>query len=528
MSCYNIHVRVGNCIWKVLTSHDRKEKMMKECWTGIHTIFVKTKKCCLLSVITLLIFLQCFPCFAEAKIDSRDSIQVEMRSLYKNGKEYASVIAKDSSGKTIWSYFPEAKPASQPSNFYDLGIHNNLFYFGDAGVLKAFDKYSGKIIWENSDAPVSIVKNAYDFDEKGTLYISGYFGPDLCVISKDGITEKVINSIAQYYKWPYAVEYLGDKKVKITYENMYLDYDYSNNGYSVEYSISAAEILKSDPEIIVLNNLQGPTRKENGSYTWQTVSFGSYPQAEVIPNDSSRLLNSIYLQDGDYIIDADLYARLQSGDAWNNNEKVIDGVRYKRATSDMALNNNYPWNDDYHYFMYEPIIWRVLSAENSEAVLLADKVLDNKRVNDDESNIWAHSDLRYWLNTDFYMAAFSSEEQKYIIPSTNYTDGYGDTSDNVYLLSTQEALNSKYGFETSSESKDKGKRSRSTTFAKAMGCQCLNKDGYVGNASWWLRSPGTAANKVLGVYPYGNLYPNGYTVNTDGDGIRPVIKILYK
>ena len=160
----------------------------------------------------------------------------------------------------------------------------------------------------------------------------------------------------------------------------------------------------------------------------------------------------------------------------------------------------YNWNNDYntyHYFKYEPIKWRVLSVDGTDALLLADVALDDQRYNLNYKSVtWATSSIRSWLNgygvsanepqkdyshKNFLNAAFSSEE-KNAIKITNVindnnisygTAGGNTTSDKVFLLSESEVYHTdtaaKYGFTQNDYIYDEARRSRCSTYAHAMG-----------------------------------------------------------
>ena len=114
--------------------------------------------------------------------------------------------------------------------------------------------------------------------------------------------------------------------------------------------------------------------------TWDSVYFGSYPQAEVVDTEKSKNyteIDSIYRKDGDLIVDDDLYTALLTApsDDWDaNGEITLHGSRYRRIRQEDAVNDNadYKWPDSitYHYFKYEPIRWRVLSTDGNMAMLL--------------------------------------------------------------------------------------------------------------------------------------------------------------
>lgn len=132
----------------------------------------------------------------------------------------------------------------------------------------------------------------------------------------------------------------------------------------------------------------------------------------------------------------------------------------------------------------EPIKWRVLSVDGSNAFLMSDNVLDEQRYAEiredgDTSCTWETSALRTWLNQDFYQNAFSQEEQAAILTSKvvnednadTGTDGGNDTEDKIYVLSVNEVCKAEYGFDTDPDKESK------TRFAGEYG------------DDWWLRTP---------------------------------------
>lgn len=221
----------------------------------------------------------------------------------------------------------------------------------------------------------------------------------------------------------------------------------------------------------------------------------------------------------------------------------------------------YNWNNDYntyHYFKYEPIKWRVLSVDGTDALLLADVALDDQRYNLNYKSVtWATSSIRSWLNgygasanepqTDyshknFLNAAFSSEE-KNAIKITNVindnnisygTAGGNTTSDKVFLLSESEVYHTdtaeKYGFTKTNSIYDEARRSRCSTYAHAMGIFRYNSKSesykkYNGNINWWLRSPGSIRYSAAGVNGHGRVYGGGDDVDRSGDGVRPALHL---
>ena len=102
----------------------------------------------------------------------------------------------------------------------------------------------------------------------------------------------------------------------------------------------------------------------------------------------------------------------------------------------------------------QPIKWRVLSIENNTAFLLADRSLASRPNIDEEKGetSWENSEVRKWLNNDFYNDAFSEKEKQGVVlktlDNTEDTEGYqsgNSTQDKVALLSLRELAVERYG-----------------------------------------------------------------------------------
>lgn len=190
----------------------------------------------------------------------------------------------------------------------------------------------------------------------------------------------------------------------------------------------------------------------------------------------------------------------------------------------------------------DPIKWRILSVTGNYAFLLADKNIDVRPYNIEDTDItWKGCTLRSWLNgygsseneygqsyvyDNFIDNAFSDKE-KMVIKDTvvinednpDYgTKGGYITLDKVYLLSAAEAANSKYGFNPNLEIESATRIASNTEYvsehdemfsAGSMDC-------------WWLRSPGYSASSAVfvSVTGYGDM---GTDVGSECYAIRPVM-----
>ena len=138
----------------------------------------------------------------------------------------------------------------------------------------------------------------------------------------------------------------------------------------------------------------------------------------------------------------------------------------------------------------QPIEWQVLAKEGNKILIISKYGLDAKRF-DDNSNDWASSEIRYWLNDKFYNKAFTEKEKK-SINSSNLSDV--GTSDKVFLLSKEEA--EKYFVN------DNARRCKATEYSVKNGA-CKNDEGY---GYWWLRSPyPNCSNIVFNVSNVGDV-----------------------
>ena len=219
---------------------------------------------------------------------------------------------------------------------------------------------------------------------------------------------------------------------------------------------------------------------DGDNLTWDCIDFGSYYQSVYTPKQPPQ--NPV---NGTEYTDSD------------NTKMIYQGGKY---------------------YKMEPIKWRILSLDGSNAFLIADQIIDSRRFNDENchSVTWEDSSLRQWLNGEFYTTAFTDDEQNSIIRTE---------SDSLYLLSTEDAVNKDYGFSIHFDNSSLTRHAKNTDYAKAMGAWTNDSDEYTGNGWWWLSSPGSMSYDVTYVASEGCADLTGYIAVNDGGGIRPVMHI---
>ena len=163
-----------------------------------------------------------------------------------------------------------------------------------------------------------------------------------------------------------------------------------------------------------------------------------------------------------------------------------------------------------------------MKKEGNQVLLLSKYVLDAKPYNKEwEDVIWETSDIRQWLNNEFYTTAFNKAEKAKIQTSliknednSKYgTSGGNDTEDKVFLLSEKEA--------ETLFSDEEERIAKATEYAEKSGVYVKKEKG----AWWWLRSPGRNSGSAAEVIIFGWVHGYGDSVYNFDDGVRPALHL---
>ena len=260
------------------------------------------------------------------------------------------------------------------------------------------------------------------------------------------------------------------------------------------------------------------------------IYFGEYPQTIKASNVS--ITSNTPDADGYYLgSDGERYAKVVAGSSgykFSDNSSIIDGNTY--------------------YFKVEPIRWRILSESNGNAFILCDSIIANRDYHHtilsttiDGQTVYAnnykYSDIRAWLNDEFYNTAFGDLQQALIqtteVDNSVYSTGNSSNSyacentfDKVFLLSYREVTNSAYGFESSS-TYDTARQMLTSDFSRATGVYMSTDSSYYGNGWWWwLRSPYYYdSGYARFVNYYGIAGDSSLTVGSDLSGVVPALNL---
>lgn len=263
--------------------------------------------------------------------------------------------------------------------------------------------------------------------------------------------------------------------------------------------------------------------------TKKILTYGYYPQTHVNDEKIINVLNTLKpsSKNGWYLYEEKYYAKEVAN--------TFHGSKYYFDDKTEIINGNEYW------FEVEPIKWNILSNSNNEYFVLSSKLLDvhnyykdcDIREGDIFPNNYEFSDIRKFLNSEFYNLAFTFGDahiKESLVDNSSLTTDTtenkycsNNTNDKIFLPSYKDYLNSDFGFETSSETISASREAILSDYARTKGAWCnIENDKYTG--SYWTRSPSAEFSyAAMNVNSAG--YLSSYAVDGDTHAIRPSLKI---
>lgn len=261
----------------------------------------------------------------------------------------------------------------------------------------------------------------------------------------------------------------------------------------------------------------------------KTITYGLYPQKNVNDSFLVSALNTLTTPEpnGWYLYNKDYYAKV-SGTPYNGSMKFDNDITITKDTT--------------YWFKCEPIVWNVLNNTNGEYYVVSSVLLDahcyynsdSVRTIDGQAvypNNYEYSDIRAWLNNEFYNSAFAldnSHIQTTLVDNSASTTNLSsnkyassNTEDKVFMPSYKDYFNSSYGFSDS----DSSRFCKTTDWTRARGAYSTASTAVHPNMDmYWTRSPDCNNSEIASiVYLDGFLFGN--YVTGDGDSVRPAITI---
>ena len=169
----------------------------------------------------------------------------------------------------------------------------------------------------------------------------------------------------------------------------------------------------------------------------------------------------------------------------------------------------------------EPLEWIVLEVQEDKAWLMTKYCIEQVIFYPERVPMyWGKSDLRAWMNGEFFETTFTEEEKEIILTTIVENDnphgmkGAGaDTEDKIYLLSKSEVLH------FMPEMADRV--AYPTEYAKTKG---ITLSPETGSCRWWTRTPGARKMDICGMRLDGRISAYGMQdVDWPTNTMRPVM-----
>ena len=271
-----------------------------------------------------------------------------------------------------------------------------------------------------------------------------------------------------------------------------------------------------------------PALSEDG----KTITYGLYPQTYVYNSSLVTALNKLTTPEsnGWYLYNDEYYAKV-SAKPDETSYKFDNGITIVRGTT--------------YWFKCEPITWNVLSNNNGEYYILSSVLLDahcyqsstSERTIDGKTiytNNYEYSDIRAWLNNDFYNSAFALDNDNILTTTvdnsaatttpTSNPYACNNTQDKVFLPSFQDYKNPSYGFSTSIDDPSDTRCCKTTDWARARGAWYNTYSGATGfYGMYWTRSPQSTYSWYAWYVSVGSL--TNYDARSENISVRPALSI---
>ena len=170
---------------------------------------------------------------AEKVVEIRSETTAETVDDMDSGNGEATLYALNSQGQEVWTHTFTIEVITELPPVSPAAITADRVYVEIGGTLYALSLQDGTVLWALDDVGASMGAPLVD-PNGSTIYLSGYYGPDLMAISQDGSELWRVNGIDTDYYWCTELAFEGEY-LKVTYASMegktpdYLLFDKSGN-----------------------------------------------------------------------------------------------------------------------------------------------------------------------------------------------------------------------------------------------------------------------------------------------------------
>lgn len=136
--------------------------------------------------------------------NSGDEYRLELEKIWgEDNFEYG--ILRAYRGALLWEFKPEGVVMTELDGISDAYENGDTVYIVIDRVLHALEKETGNIKWKGENVGAG---NRIVFDDYGNIYVSGYYGPNIVVFSKNGT--ELYRSPGGEYSWVSDLEISGN------------------------------------------------------------------------------------------------------------------------------------------------------------------------------------------------------------------------------------------------------------------------------------------------------------------------------
>ena len=202
-----------------------------------------------------------------------------------------------------------------------------------------------------------------------------------------------------------------------------------------------------------------------------------------------------------------------SYDKWQNSRKVEQRVDFK-SVSDVIESDTKIHEENIAKLTLGGYDWHLLDSQEGISLVLCETVIDKRAYQTKTDDIsWGNSDLREYLNSDFYDSFNDGEKAKIVYPIRSKTD----VEDKLFLLSIEEIL-TYLGSGYLDQNKNNG-----IWIDDVDNVKRIVKDSTNLAVRWWMRSPCKINNVATIVEDDGRINTRGVYANIISIGVRPAM-----
>ena len=363
-----------------------------------------------------------------SKVEANNNFKVKVNNSYidiDSIKKYDidEIIIEDKNGHVIQNKFvnlgyKEIKKGRKINYMY------YVYYIGELGKIiynRIVDINGKKYIFDNEGKQIKHRwlgdSDFYENENKksdNNPYISGF-----------NVKRNLIKEYIGYYVNDYLI--LDDVKIEQSYVS-HLSVDYEDSTRHNCYIISNGKYIYDEDE------------RQHTEWTSNNIICNNYERKQI----DEGIYKFVHIKKGRY------------SDATFIDETTLAEQLSRYTINDIGFNDNDVEKDETvkfgTWYLYDKtgtekdrLRWHIIKKDKNKALLISEDIIDIRHFHNESGYVaWSNSDLRKWLNEEFYNNAFTNDEKKYIYSVKNENSKFmfnnndinyiGESIDKVFIL----------------------------------------------------------------------------------------------